>query len=160
MVQNPWYFIDSLLATSSQYSSGCSAIVALPLPWLSLAHFLGTTLVLPGFHSLASSACFIGGSAQSIMVVLGHTFLACPHISFEHLLSVFLSNPWRFYLLEEIIGLHKELAKIGRIYFPPLRLYSLFHIGCLGQRFFCNHVLLIFIWQLSLVLPLLWVGRG
>ena len=79
----------------------------LVLPWGSLSRSLGASLVFPYFNSLYYSACFDGGSAQSILVICGNAFLAFPIISLARLLSLSLVAPWRTHLIEYIIVLIK-----------------------------------------------------
>ena len=110
---------------------GCDTPISPPFSWGSLSHSLGTYLVLPGYHSLASSDCFSRGSTQLIMFVLGNHFLVCQHNVLVILLRDLLGYPWGSYLLEDLFVLIKALAKLGKINFIPIRISYDHHIGCL-----------------------------
>ena len=160
MVQHPWYFIASLSATSSQDSFGCGALVTLPLPCGSLALLLGTPLVFPCFHSLASWACFDGGSARYILVIPGNAYLACQRLSFARILREFLGAPLRSYLLGGMLVLIKALEEFGRVDFIAIGISFYCQNGCISCKTCRNIVLLLFKWQLLLVLSLLCIGVG
>ena len=118
--------------------------------------------------------------------VLGHAWLACPWPSLERFLSALqvlhgaltlLSPPFgrssflgelhgvanrlfQAFLLEELIGLIKVFTELGRLDIPYIGIYFDFYTGCVGRRSWQTPVLILFDWQMLLVLLLLDVGKG
>ena len=71
--------------------------------------------------------------------------------------------PWPYWLhlhLKGMLGLLKALAELGRLDLPVVGFSFGHYIRCAGRRFWLNPVLILFDWQMLLVLSLLGVGRG
>ena len=49
----------------------------------------------------------------------------CPRLSLARFLSKFLGAPWTAYLIDEVLGLLKELAEPGMIDFPIIRFFAI-----------------------------------
>ena len=63
-------------------------------------------------------------------------------------------------MLEELLSLIKTLGELYRLDINAVGIYFGCYNGCLGQRSWKIPVLLLFNWQLSMVLLLLGVGGG
>ena len=156
MFQHLWYLIDSLLSTSAQDILGMqyyffnynfleipSALTwcALGVPWFTQINFMYTLFSI-------------------FYLFLVMLFLAYPCIYLARLIIVFLVAPYCAYLIKYMLELLKALAELGRIDFPDISLLYYCHTSCIGRRSCQTTALLLFEWEMSLVLPLLCIGGG
>ena len=68
------------------------------------------------------------------------------------LVQVDFVNLFVSFTLEELLGLLKALAEISRLDIPDVRIYFYCYTGCIGRRSWKTPFLILFDWQMSLLL--------
>ena len=71
-----------------------------------------------------------------------------------------LDATWGAQLFTELLGLLKVVVELGRIDVLMVGISYDFQTDCIGSRCCKTKQLILFFWQLSLVLSLIWISRG
>ena len=137
---------------SAPPSLGVLGHAFLAFPWPSSAQSLSSFQALPGALPRLSPS-WRDGLLQEISTASRTAWSGPSCLVQGGFLSLFVALT-----LEGLIFLLKALAELGRIDLPAVGISFGLSNGCVGQRSWRTLVLLLFDWQMSLVLSLLNIG--
>ena len=160
----PWCYLDSILL--SLPALGFSLKALLRLLWAFLGtlswHVLDVLWCAPRVYYRLSLVQFIASLLlwgdhlcrdRSMALRTTRSWTSC--LGQGGFLTLFAT-----FLLEEMLRLIKTLAELSRRDILTVNIYFDCYNRCVGRRFWTNFILLLFDWQLLLVMMLLGVGGG